>query len=55
MNELPQWLWPVLTALASFAGSYGGVRARLIAAEKSAEHAHHRIDNHLAQHIEGKA
>ncbi len=33
----------------SFAGSWGAIRARLANVEKSAEHAHERIDTLLLQ------
>jgi hypothetical protein len=33
--------------LLSFAGSWGAIRARLTAVEKSADHAHKRIDSLL--------
>jgi len=44
--------WAHLTELAlmgalSFAGSWGAIRARLAAVEKSTSHAHERIDSLL--------
>jgi hypothetical protein len=43
----------IVTALLSFAGSWGGASARLKLAEREAQRAHERIDHHLNQHIEG--
>lgn len=38
-----------LMAVVSFAGTFGGIRARLSIVEKSCEHAHERIDSILTQ------
>jgi hypothetical protein len=43
----------LILALASFAGAWGGIRARLAQTERSTRHAHRRIDEHLKHHLEG--
>jgi hypothetical protein len=43
----------LVLAVVSFAGAYGGSRARLAMLERSTRHAHRRIDEHLNHHIEG--
>ena len=48
-----QALLVAVTGVVSFAGAFAGVRARLAIAERSAQHAHKRIDEHLRDHITG--
>lgn len=42
----------VLVLFASFAGAWGGVRARLAHVERIANKAHERMDEHLQFHLE---
>lgn len=45
----------VLVLFASFAGAWGGVRARLNHVESIANKAHARIDEHLQFHLERRS
>lgn len=53
--EAAQFGMAALVLLASFAGAWGGVRARLNHVESIANKAHARIDEHLQFHLERKA